>query len=169
MQPIYIPQLTHAPQQTETLEFEEFLPDLETLTPVKGQLRVKHQGNYLEVSGQAEAIMTLTCNRCLQRYNYRLSIKPSELIWLSEPMDESELELEREVALEELVESLPPQGYFDPGTWVYEQLCLEIPQKQLCARNCAGIQPKQTDTTEVKPAVDHRWASLEALKGQLPS
>jgi uncharacterized protein len=171
MNKIYIPQLIHAPEQTEVLEFEESLTDLETLTPVKGQLQVKHQGNYLEVKAQAETIITLTCHRCLQHYNHRLTINASELIWLNESAHQAGSEaLEQEVALEDLVESLPPQGYFDPRVWLYEQLCLEIPQRQLCDRRCSGIQTTDQDANlgASQPVVDRRWASLEALKGKLP-
>jgi len=64
MEPIYIPQLTTAPERTEEIQFEEFFSEFETLSPVKGTLVVKHQGNYLEVFAQAETIVTLNCNRC---------------------------------------------------------------------------------------------------------
>ena len=167
MEAIYIPHLTKAPEQTEVIQVQEFLPGLETLTPVRGRIRVTHRGNYLEVSAQAEAIITLTCHRCLQQYNHRLAIDTSEMIWLDEaaslPYDGP---LEREVELEDLVETLPPQGYFYPNEWLYEQMCLEIPQRQLCGEQCAGIQTA-TQEREEKP-VDRRWASLEALKKQLP-
>jgi uncharacterized protein len=167
MEPIYIPQLAKAREGTEIIEFEEFLPDLETLTPVRGRMRVKHQGNYLEVSAQAEAIVTLTCHRCLKQFNYRLKINPSELIWLDVAAEQPDREpLERETALEDLVETLPPHGYFQPGEWLYEQLCLEIPFRQLCESQCPGIQVAPAGAGE--PAADRRWAALEALKGQLP-
>lgn len=163
MDPIYIPQLVKAPEQTERIDVQDYLPDLETLTPVQGQMKVTHHGNYLEVSAQAETIMTLTCDRCLQQYNYRLNVDASELIWLEEPHDEPDLGLaEREVALADLVETLPPQGYFRPNEWLYEQLCLEIPQRQLCDQTCQGIP--LADQAVAQPSVDRRWASLEALK-----
>lgn len=168
MEAIYIPQLTKAPEQAEVLQVEEFLPDLETLTPVRGRVRVQHHGNYLDVSAQAEAIMTLTCHRCLQQYNHRLTVNTSEIIWLDEAANQPDNgPLEREVAMEDLVEKLPPQGYFYPGEWLYEQLCLEIPQRQLCDAQCAGIQTATPEASEQK--VDRRWASLEALKKQLPN
>jgi uncharacterized protein len=164
MDEIYIPQLKKAPNRTEVIQFKEFLTGPETLTPVQGQLAVTHQSNYLEVSVQAETIITLTCHRCLQQYNHRLEIEASELIWLDEAADEPDTgPLEREVAVEDLVETLPPQGYFDPGCWLYEQLCLAIPQRQLCDQQCLGIVPQGE---ELAPAatVDRRWAALEALK-----
>lgn len=168
MDAIYIPQLTNAPERTEVIQFKEFLPNLETLTPVQGQLRVTHQGNYLEVSAQAEAIMTLDCHRCLKHYNHRLAVDTSELIWLDETGGVEATELfDREIGLEDVVESLPPQGYFHPGEWLYEQMCLAIPHRQLCDADCSGIEVATTET--VQPLIDRRWASLEALKKQLPS
>jgi uncharacterized protein len=167
MEAIYIPQLLKAQQQTEVIQVEEFLPDLDTLTPVRGQVRVQHRGNFLEVSTQAETIITLTCNRCLKQYNHRLTVDISEIIWLDPAADQpDEGPIEREVAVEDLVEKLTPQGYFDPGEWLYQQLCLEIPQQQLCDSLCQGIQPATLEISE--QTIDHRWASLEALKKQLP-
>lgn len=167
MEAIYIPQLASSPEQTEVIQVQEFLADLETLTPIRGRIRVQHHGNYLEVSAQVEAIITLTCNRCLQQYNHRLALDTSEIIWLDEAANHpDDGPLEREVALEDLVERLPPQGYFEPNEWLYEQLCLASPQRQLCDSQCAGIQ---TTTQESLEQIDRRWASLEALKKQLPS
>ncbi|QSJ16237.1 DUF177 domain-containing protein [Nostoc sp. UHCC 0702] len=167
MDAIYIPQLTKAPERTEEIQVNEFLPGLETLTPVRGRVRVQHHGNYLEVSGQAEAIITCTCNRCLQQYNHRLTVDNKEIIWLDETANQAnDLPLEREVAMEDLVETLLPDGYFYPAEWLYEQMCLEMPQRQLCDLNCPGILTSKADNSD-KP-VDNRWASLEALKKQLP-
>lgn len=167
MEAIYIPQLTKAPQQTEVVSFNEVIPELETLTPVQGQLTVTRRGSYLEVTAKAETIITLTCHRCLQQYNYRLAIAPSELIWLEDTTDPvPSVLLDRDIASsEDLVETLPPKGYFNPATWLYEQFCLEIPQRQLCDQSCKGIELATSDTDQ--SAIDLRWASLEALKNQL--
>jgi uncharacterized protein len=167
MDAIFIPQLTKAPERTEEIQVKEFLPGLETLTPVRGRVRVQHHGNYLEVSGQAETIITCTCNRCLQQYNHRLALNTKEIIWLDEDASQAQdLPLEREVAMEDLVETISPNGYFYPSEWLYEQMCLEIPQRQLCDLNCPGILSSADDSSDI--TVDSRWAGLEALKKQLP-
>ena len=49
--------------------------------------------------------------------------------------------------------------------WLYEQMCLEIPQRQLCDANCPGIQTTSSNSHQL---LDSRWASLEALKNQFP-
>lgn len=167
MDTIYIPRLTKAPDQTETLQFSEMIPGLETLTPVQGSLRVSHRGTFLEVGAKAETIITLTCDRCLQQYNYRLLITPAELIWLNEAAEElNPVLLDQDLDNDDLVESLSPHGHFDPTAWLYEQLCLEIPQRQLCDTQCQGIElPQTTDVSP--PLVDRRWAGLESLRSQL--
>ena len=171
METIYIPHLLTKTERKEVIDFEEFIPDLETLTPVRGRLQVSHQGNYLEVKAKAETIVTLTCHRCLKQYNHRLVLNSSELIWLEETANQTDSSsAEIEVPLEDLVENLSPGGYFSPGDWVYEHMCLELPHKQLCDAQCPGISLNDAEETErSETASDSRWASLAALKRQLPS
>ena len=163
MRSIHIPQILNAPNKTVTLDVNEHLPNLETLTPVKGEMSITHQGTYLEVKGSAAAIMTLECDRCLQSYNTRVQVETTELVWLEEP---SPVDIpEKEVDLEDLVESISPQGSFNPSEWLYEQMCLAVPQKQICSADCQGIpfnNPKRSE-----PEIDHRWAALSSLKNQL--
>ena len=164
MEAIYIPQLAKAPEQTESLSVLHRLPHLETLTPVQGEISVRHCGSYLEVKGQAEAIVTLSCDRCLQQYNHRVVVDAAELIWLQRAEDDPDAHLlEREIALEDLIETLEPDGYFHPLDWLYEQFCLAIPPRQLCDSNCQGIPFEAEPPTQV----DRRWASLQSLQQSL--
>ncbi len=166
MELISIPSLLKKTDRTESIKFEEFISDLETLTPVRGYLQVTHHGNYLEVKGKSETIITLTCDRCLKQYNYKLVINPKELIWLNEVTTEKELfHIEAENSVEHLVETLPPNGDFNPREWVYEQICLAVPPRKLCDNNCQGIKLSEMNTSS--SVLDSRWAALEALKRQL--
>ena len=166
MEAVHIPWLLKLPEQTEVIKVNECIAGLETLTPVRGRMQVTHKGNYLEVSAQAETIITLTCDRCLQQYNHRLQVDASEMVWLDESADQpDEGPLERETALEDLIETLPPQGYFQPDVWLYEQLCLATPPRQLCDPNCLGIQINEPGSAAL---TDRRWQALENLKKQLP-
>lgn len=166
MKGIHIPELRQSADGSRTIEVDEVLPGLETLTPVRGQVKVTHQGTYLEVAAKAETIVTLTCHRCLQQYNHRLLVNTSELIWLDEAAEEvPDQWVEQETELEDLVESLPPNGYFQPTTWLYEQLCLALPLRQLCDKKCPGIPVEQSSSN---PLIDQRWGALEILRQQLP-
>ncbi|NET44121.1 DUF177 domain-containing protein [Okeania sp. SIO2B3] len=166
MEVIHIPSLLKKTDQTEAIKFEEFISDLETLTPVRGYLQVTNHGNYLEVKGELETIITLTCDRCLKQYNYKLAIAPKELIWFKEIQEQKDLfHIEVENSVEDLVETLPPDGYFNPREWVYEQLCLAVPPRKLCDKNCQGI--KLSDINGSSSILDRRWAALESIKKQL--
>ena len=166
MELISIPNLLKKTDRTESIKFEEFISDLETLTPVRGYLQVTHHGNYLEVKGKSETIITLTCDRCLKQYNYKLAIAPKELIWLNEVTTEKEFfHIEAENSVEHLVETLPPDGDFNPREWVYEQICLAVPPRKLCEKNCQGI--KLSGMNISSSVLDSRWAALEVIKRQL--
>jgi uncharacterized protein len=166
MEKIHIPGLEALPQHTVVLEIDEFLLGLDSLTPIQGQLQVIHQGNYLQILAEAKTIVTLKCDRCLQQYNHRLTLEAAELIWLSPEIDEVvEPNLEIEVKLDDPVETLSPQGYFDPQDWLYQQLSLQLPYRQLCDQNCEGLMQEVAQQVEQPP--DRRWAALESLKAQL--
>ena len=166
MDAIYIPNLLNAPARTTEIIIDNFIAGLGTLTPVRGKLVVRHGGNFLEVSGEAETIVTLICDRCMQNYNHRLSIETSELIWLEVATTDLEnLPLEREVLLEDLSEKLDPTGYFEPQIWIYEQLSLAMPMRQVCGQSCPGTT--QVNSVSETPQIDNRWASLASLKEQL--
>jgi uncharacterized protein len=168
LSPIYIPQLLKLPKQTDVIPVHQYLDDLETLMPIQGELRVTHQGNYLQVSASVETIVTLTCDRCLQQYNYRLPVQVSEMIWLrDEPIETTSNLLEQEVALDDLVETLSPQGYFHPDTWLYEQICLSLPFRRLCDETCPGILVSNSSDSSPNHTADHRWSSLEKFRQQL--
>ena len=164
MEAIYIPHLLKAPKRTAEIIVHDQIANLDTLTPVKGKIAVRHGGNFLEVVSQAETITTLTCDRCLQHYNHRLAIDASELIWLQSELENiKDIPTEREVSLEDLSETLPPNGHFDPEAWLYEQLSLALPLRQVCGENCPGAA--NTNNQE-EAELDSRWSSLAALKEQ---
>ena len=165
MENIYIPQLLKAPNRIRKIILDDLISGLETLTPVRGNLAVRHGGNFLEISVKAETIVTLVCDRCLQNYNHRLVIDTSELIWLEAArFDLDRLPLEREVSIEDLSETLPPNGHFAPEQWLYEQFSLAMPLRRLCGEDCQGAA---TTTSNSEELVDSRWASLASLKEQL--
>ncbi len=165
METIYIPNLLKARERRQAIPIDDFIAGLETLTPVRGEMRVRHGGTFLEITVQAETILTLICDRCLQQYNQRLCLDTSELIWLDKNADMPQnFPQEREIATEDLSETLPPDGHFAPDTWLYEQLSLAMPLRKLCGKSC---QQPTVNIPENEPLIDSRWAALEALKKQL--
>ena len=148
---------------------DQTLPNLESLTPVRGEMAAVHRGNVLEVEGSGSTIVTLCCDRCLQHFNHPLNFITRELLWLGEEartngLDE-EVVLNADAAVldldpDALTESLDPRGHFDPGHWAFEQLSLQLPLVNRCGSDCPGPPIWSSDPEGGDP----RWAALRALK-----
>ena len=153
--------LLQAPNCTRECGFRQEIANFDSLTPVEGAVTVVHRGNFVEVSGQFSAIVTLDCHRCLNAYNHRLQAEVEEILWLEKPQPHVGQEVE--VGVDDLVETLDPDGFFDIEDWVYQQLCLSLPQKQICAEDCSGVA---VDSVK-EQLTDRRWSALQQLKQQL--
>lgn len=165
IQSIYLPHLLNFPDRTQKLIIDENLSELETLTPVRGEMTIRHGGTFLEVTVKAETIITFSCDRCTQNYNQRLKVDQSEIIWLDKETDTPQkLPQEREIVLEDLSETLSPDGHFEVEKWLYEQVSLAFPLRRLCGNDC---QPPLNPIPEIANNSDGRWSALEILKQQL--
>ncbi|MEN9263506.1 MAG: YceD family protein [Gloeomargarita sp. GMQP_bins_44] len=163
LEPIAIPSLLRLPEKRLTLTVRQKFIDLPLLTPVQGEVVVTHQGTCLHVEAQVNAIVTLTCRRCLCQFNQRLPLAVEEIIWLDAvKSDPNAWPLEQEVPLTDLMEYLPPDGWFDAGQWLYEQISLALPTNPLCRPDCQVDWPGGEIEQEGE-TIDPRWAALAAL------
>lgn len=137
---------------------DQCIADLESLTPVRGHLRVIHHGTALEVTAEAEAIVTLCCARCLQQFNHVLRADVQELIECRGGPP-SPTEIFPAPLGEDLDDRLDPAGSFDPERWLFEQLSLQLPLVNRCGADCPG----PACWGSAPSVVDPRWAALQAL------
>jgi uncharacterized protein len=161
MEKIYIPRLLKMPEQKEEIKLNHQISGLNSLTPVRGIFQVAHRGNFLELQLQADTILTLTCDRCLQTFNHRLKVDTSEIILLKVEEADLNYPLEREIITEDLSETLPPDGELIVDEWIYEQLSLAMPLRNLCGNEC---QPPKLEVQEDTTIKDNRWSGLSTLK-----
>ena len=144
---------------------EQQLSELDSIGPVKGWLKALHRGDDLWLEAEASATVELICDRCLKSYPQPLEARVSESIALQSGGPDAELE-ELDGA-EAALETLDPNGRFDPEHWLFEQLNLQLPLKRLCCADCPGLLPEQEpDPTPSTDVVDPRWAQLLQLKGE---
>ena len=138
-------------------QVDQPIQELESLTPVRGELEVVHHGTALEVSAEVETIITLCCARCLQQFNQALRVDVRELIEFqggADPAGEGADSL-----AEDLDDRLDPQGRFDPERWLFEQLSLQLPLVNRCGADCPGPARWSSAPTTGDP----RWAALKTL------
>ncbi|MEB3255034.1 MAG: YceD family protein [Synechococcaceae cyanobacterium] len=148
---------------------DQAIAGLASLTPVRGEVVARHHGSALEVSGVADTIVTLCCDRCLQPFNHPLHAEARELLQLRDAeaaeaprSAETPLAADAELFLlgEDLDDRLDPLGLFDPEQWLFEQLSLRLPLVNRCGSDCPG-PPSWGDPP---PVADPRWATLRTLR-----
>lgn len=151
---------------------EQRIEGLDSLTPVQGQLQALHHGTALEVTAEAETIVTLCCDRCLQHFNHALRAEVHELVELrgqGEPDAGSDADLEERNLVQLAREGMPegadlddrldPAGNFDPERWLFEQLNLRLPLVNRCGADCPGPATWSSEPVSGDP----RWAALAQL------
>jgi uncharacterized protein len=159
---IYIPHLLKMPEQRQEIILDDQISGLQTLTPIRGNFSITHKGTFLDLRLTVDTILTLTCDRCLQTYNHRLAVQTSEIVWLDYNKDQDlNIPLERQILQEDLCESLAPNSNFAVEEWIYEQLSLAMPLRQLCGNNCQA--PIKNDQNQ-ENSIDNRWSALASLK-----
>ncbi len=184
LRPVPIQELRIAPDRKFHWNLDHHLPQLDSLTKVRGQIVALHLGNALEVQGAAETIVTLCCDRCLQPYNHVLRCAVQELIWLGGDNGSARVGGAEapppDFDVDGLSERLDPRGAFDPAAWIFEQLHLQLPLVNRCGAHCPGpAQPPQNASAGKSAhadsagpridATDPRWAPLARIRnGQKP-
>ncbi|MFN9659020.1 MAG: YceD family protein [Cyanobacteriota bacterium] len=161
LRPVSIPELRSL-EQGKHWQVDQLIPDIESLTPVRGVLQLVHHGTALEVSAEVETILTLCCARCLQQFNQVLRADVRELIdFRGAP---STADSRADPLGDVLDDRLDPQGRFDPERWLFEQLSLRLPLVNRCGDDCPGpVRWSSASTT-----TDPRWSALKALSAPNP-
>jgi uncharacterized protein len=145
---------------------DQLIAGLATLTPVRGEVRARHHGNALEIAGEADTIVTLCCDRCLQPFNHPLHAEARELLELAGSSESSEgvaiaaEAVDSFVLGDDLDDRLDASGRFDPEQWLFEQLSLRLPLVNRCGPDCPG-PPSWGDGPS---GGDPRWAALRSLR-----
>lgn len=146
--------------------FEGYLEELPSLTPVRGTLIVDHQGKKLKIKGNFSTIVNLICDRCLVNFNQTLTFESEEFIGIGK-----ENNFQKDLQLDECAEYISPLKSFDPQRWVFEQLNLQLPLLKSCGIECFGpftlnsknqISSNEPQYNDLK-TIDARWSELKKL------
>ena len=136
---------------------DQFLPELPSLTPIRGTLTAIHAGPWIQLSGEGRTRISLRCDRCLDHFSHPLQFRCTELVALN--TEASSSRLQDDAAAAEPIDCLDPAGCFDPTGWFLEQLNLQWPCRNDCGVVCQGPGP----LLEAPPPPDPRWAPLIQL------
>lgn len=113
-------------------EFNEFMEEFGA--EISADLELKSLGQFIEVSGTAKGKLKLTCDRCLNEYEYDLDIDIEETFAKQSLQDEysQEFELQRG----QFITDLNGEKEIDIYDLLYQSVILALPNKKVCGINC---------------------------------
>ncbi len=138
---IDIEELENLPDREMNLQIDEIIKDIDEGTPVKGVVNVMSNGSSITITGNIEADIVLECDRCLKKFTDHIKLNMDETFVKGKIIedDKSEVELKSENFIEELGNS----NEIDVSDLIYQSIILNIPNKKLCDKNCAGSEEYQ--------------------------
>ena len=108
--------------------------------PLVFNLRLQKTGKFVEVDGHLDAVVGLTCGRCLQ--DYEQSLSESFSVTFVPQREDSETDEERELDADELGLVSYVDETLELRDTLQEQLLLSVPISPLCKRACKGLCPE---------------------------
>ena len=113
-------------------EFNEFMEEFGC--DISADLELKSLGQFIEISGNAQGKIKLTCDRCLNEYEYNLDIEIEETFAKHSLQDEysQEFELQRG----QFITDLNGEKEIDIYDLLYQSVILALPNKKVCGISC---------------------------------
>jgi len=136
------------------------------MEPPRAELHLSRQGEMILARGTFQAVLELTCSRCLASVPYRVS-GPLEMVFCPPPLpvEGEEMELSQED-----MEVIFFQGEeIDLDQGLLEEVALGLPMAPLCSPECRGLCPgcgrplAQGSCDCQDKGGDPRWAKLAQL------
>ena len=132
MTKILIEDIEKEPNGILYYEFNEFMEEFGA--DIVADLELKSLGQFIEISGNAQGKIKLTCDRCLNEYEYDLDIEIEETYAKQALQDEysQEFELQRG----QFITDLNGEKEIDIYDLLYQSVILALPNKKVCGINC---------------------------------
>ena len=114
-------------------EFEGEISELENCN-IKACIEFKSMGEFISAAGHAEGKITLECDRCLNKFEYKLDFDIDETYAKKSLYDEYGQELE--LSSGQFVTDLNGEDEIDVYDLLYQSVILNLPNKKVCGINC---------------------------------
>ena len=133
MHKILIEDIEREPNKTLNYEFEGEIAELEGCK-LKADLEFKSLGDFIEVKGDVSGVITLECDRCLNKFEYNLEFDIDETYAKRSLYDEYSQEVELQSG--QFITDLNGAKEIDICDLLYQSVILNLPNKKVCGINC---------------------------------
>ncbi len=132
MHKILIEDIELEPDKTLHYDFDDYMKEFDC--NIKASLDFKSLGDFIQVKGYAKGFLKLTCDRCLNEFDYNLDIKINETF--AKHALQSEYSQEFELQREQFIIDLNGEKEIDVYDLLYQYVILSLPNKKVCGINC---------------------------------
>lgn len=134
MHKILIEDIEREHNKTLNYVFEDYMEEFNS--NIYADLQLKSLGDFIEVVGELNSNLKLVCDRCLNEFDYDLSINIKEIYAKKSLYDEYSNELELKQG--QFVIDLNGEKEINIYDLLYQSVILNLPNKKVCGINCKG-------------------------------
>lgn len=150
---ILIDDIENAPNKCLDIDFDEVIEDIPSKEPVKAHLKIKSLGDFIEITGNVKANLTLECDLCLKEFEYKLDENIDEMF--AKNTLQEEYGQETEIKDGQFVTDLEGENEIDIYDLLYQSVILNIPNKKVCGINCnKGVFQTDEEFVEEDPRME---------------
>ncbi len=150
---ILIDDIENAPNKCLDIDFDEVIEDIPSKEPVKAHLKIKSLGDFIEITGNVKANLTLECDLCLKEFEYKLNEEIDEMF--AKNALQEEYGQETEIKDGQFVTDLEGKNEIDIYDLLYQSVILNIPNKKVCGINCnKGVFQTDEEFVEEDPRME---------------
>ena len=150
---ILIDDIENAPNKCLEVDFDEVIEDIPSKEPVKAHLKIKSLGDFIEITGNVKANLTLECDLCLKEFEYKLNEEIDEMF--AKNALQEEYGQETEIKDGQFVTDLEGKNEIDIYDLLYQSVILNIPNKKVCGINCnKGVFQTDEEFVEEDPRME---------------
>ncbi|MBO5738415.1 DUF177 domain-containing protein [bacterium] len=113
-------------------EFNEFMNEFNS--EISADLTLKSLGQFIKIEGTIKGVLKLTCDRCLNEFDYNLDIEINETFAKYSLQDEYSQEFELQKG--QFIIDLNGEKEIDIYDVLYQSVILALPNKKVCGINC---------------------------------
>lgn len=150
---ILIDDIENAPNKCLEVDFDEVIDDIPSKEPVNAHLKIKSLGDFIEITGNVKANLTLECDLCLKEFEYKLDENIDEMF--AKNTLQEEYGQETEIKDGQFVTDLEGENEIDIYDLLYQSVILNIPNKKVCGINCnKGVFQTDEEFVEEDPRME---------------
>ncbi len=158
---VIISEIENSKDGISKIEFSEIIEEFNKTVPVTATLVVSSlDKNYINVSGNINAVLNLKCDNCFKDFTKEFSVNIDEMFVKNELFEEYREEMELKEG--NFVEELHGSDEIDITDLIYQSVILNIPNKLVCDIKCIGDEKIEQYTK--KENSDPRLEIFKSIK-----